>query len=62
MDIPRTRDVIVLAKDLTYPVRVHADMVQSGWAGGQGTVWADAGFDTFLVNFSDGGPGGFMLW
>lgn len=63
MEIPRTRDVVVLVADLTYPVKVTSAMAQAGWPGGQGVVWsASPGADDFIATFSDGVPGGFLLW
>ena len=62
MEINRTRDVIVLYKDLAYPVVVDTALVAAGWAGGQGVTWTDSASDEFQVTFSDGLFGGFLLW
>jgi hypothetical protein len=62
MEIPRTRDVIVLTKDLSVPVMVNDTMVSAGWPGGQGVTWAATPDDNFVVTFSDGTYGGFLLW
>lgn len=62
MELPRTRDVIVLAKDLSFPVMVDARMAELGWVGGQGVMWAPSTADNFVVQYSDGMFGGFLLW
>ena len=62
MEIPRTRDVIVLVKDAAIPAKVDATMLAAGWPGGQGVTWVDSPNDNFLVSFSDGTYGGFLLW
>lgn len=62
MDIVRDRDLIVLAKGPTLPVRISASLATSGWQGGQGVMWADSPDDTFLVTTSNGWYGGFLLW
>jgi hypothetical protein len=62
MELPRTRDVIVLVVDLTFPVMVTDAMASVGWLGGQAVRWVDSPDDTFLVTFSDGTYGGFLLW
>jgi hypothetical protein len=62
MELPRTRDVIVLVVDLTFPVMVTDAMASAGWVGGQAVRWVDSPDDTFLVTFSDGTYGGFLLW
>lgn len=62
MEIPRTRDVIVLAKDLSFPIMVDSTMATAGWPGGQAVTWAATPFDNFLATFSDGTYGGFLLW
>lgn len=62
MEIPRTRDVIVLVTDLTIPVLVDDAMAAGGWPGGQAVTWVDAGYDTFTATYSDGTYGGFLLW
>jgi len=62
MEIPRTRNVIVLTQDLTFPVMVDAAMARNGWPGGQGVTWAASTSDNFVVTYSDGTYGGFLLW
>jgi hypothetical protein len=37
-------------------------MATQGWVGGQGVRWADSTQDEFIVTFSDGIYGGFLLW
>lgn len=61
MEINRSRDVIVLYKDMAFPVEIDPAMVAAGWAGGQGVTWTDSDDDEFQVTFSDGTYGGFML-
>ena len=62
MELPRTRDVITLVKGQTFPVALGAGLLGAGWPGGQGVMWIDASYDTFMVDFSDGVPSGFLLW
>ncbi len=62
MEIARTRDVVVLVSDLSFPVMVTDAMVQAGWPGGQGVTWAATPDDNFVATFSDGTYGGFLLW
>jgi hypothetical protein len=62
MEIPRTRDVIILSKDLSFPVMISDAMSQAGWPGGQAVTWAPSLDDNFLATFSDGTYGGFLLW
>jgi hypothetical protein len=62
MDLPRTRDLIVLVKDLNFPVMVDDAMVAGGWLGGQGITWAPSPDDNFLATYSDGTYGGFVLF
>jgi hypothetical protein len=62
-EIFRTRDVIVFAKTHAIPVAVSTTLKTGGWTGGQGVQWADVpGVDQFLVTYSDGPYGGFLLW
>ena len=61
-EIVRTRDVVVLAKDVGFPVMVDSALVTAGWPGGQGVTWVDSPNDEFVVSFSDGRFGGFLLW
>lgn len=61
-EFPRTRDCYVLFKGDTYTVSVSQAMAAQGWQGGQGVQWDDSAQDEFIVTFSDGIYGGFMLW
>lgn len=61
-EIFRTRDVVVLFKGDAYTVMVDPFMRQQGWAGGQGVKWFDSPRDEFMVTYSDGLYGGFLLW
>ncbi len=61
-EFPRERDCYVLFKGDAYTVAVSQDMQTNGWQGGQGVQWADSLKDEFLVTYSDGLYGGFMLW
>lgn len=58
----RTRDVVTLVKGSANPVLVDDLMAQNGWQGGQGCTWEDSPYDQFLVTFSEGTYGGFLLW
>lgn len=58
----RERDVVTLVKGSTSPVLVDSSMTANGWAGGQGVTWIDSTFDEFMVTYSDGTYGGFLLW
>lgn len=60
-EIVRDRDVVVLVKGNTNPVMLDSTMVQSGWSGGQACMWADSTEDEFMVTYSDGRYGGFLL-
>lgn len=62
MELPRTRDCIALVTDLSMPVTVDASMVSGGWPGGSGVTWAASTSDNFVVTYSDGTYGGFLLW
>jgi len=62
MEIPRTRDVVVLVSDLTIPVMIDSALASAGWPGGQGVTWAPSPDDNFVATFSDGTFGGFLLW
>jgi len=62
MEINRSRDVIVLVKDLGFPVQLSSVMTQNGWPGGQGVQWYSSGSDDFTVTFSDGEVAAFLLW
>lgn len=61
-EFSRDRDCVVLFKGDAYPVAVSQAMQTNGWQGGQGVKWADSTKDEFLVTYSDGLYGGFMLW
>ncbi len=58
----RTRDVITLVKGTANPVVVDQRMISGGWPGGQAVTWVDSPEDEFLVSYSDGTYGGFLLW
>lgn len=60
--IVRDRDVITLVKGTANPVNVDDTMARAGWVGGQAVTWTDSPNDEFLVTFSDGTYGGFLLW
>jgi len=62
MELPRSRDCIILVKGDAYPVTVDAAMAVGGWQGGQGVQWVAPTKDEFLVTYSDGFYAGFMLW
>lgn len=61
-EIFRTRDCVVFFKGDAYTVAVSPAMRQGGWTGGQGVRWVDSSSDQFLVDYSDGLYGGFLLW
>ena len=61
-EIFRTRDCVVFFKGDSYTVPVSDNMRQRGWTGGQGVRWVDSDKDEFLVDYSDGLYGGFLLW
>lgn len=61
-EIIRTRDCVVHFKGDTYPVAVSPAMCTAGWPGMQGVMWTDSVEDEFMVTFSDGLYGGFLLW
>ena len=61
-EFPRTRDCYTLFKGDAYTVAVDQTMVQQGWQGGQGVMWAASARDEFIVTTSDGLYGGFLLW
>lgn len=62
MELPRSRDCLILVKGDAYPVTVSDAMAVGGWQGGQGVQWAASSKDEFLVTYSDGLYAGFMLW
>lgn len=61
-EIFHTRDCIVYFKDDAYTVVVDGAMVSAGWPGGQGVQFVGATGDDFLVTFSRGHFGGFLMW
>lgn len=61
-EIIRTRDCTVHMKGDAYPVSISPAMMAGGWSGGQGVQWADSPRDEFMVTYSDGLYGGFLLW
>lgn len=61
-EIFRSRDCVVFAKDDSFTVVVDDAMAQGGWAGGQGVQWIGATKDEFLVTYSRGQFGGFLVW
>jgi hypothetical protein len=62
MKIAQTRDCVALVVDASLPVMVDDTMAAAGWIGGTGVSWVSSDSDTFLVTYSDGAPGGFLLW
>lgn len=61
-EIIRSRDCVVFFKGDTQPVIVSQDMINLGWAGGQGVQWVDSVNDERMVTFSSGLYGGFLVW
>ena len=61
-EIFHTRDCVVYFKDDVYTVVVDDAMVQAGWPGGQGVQFVGSVNDEFLVTFSRGHFGGFLMW
>ena len=61
-ELPRTRDVVPLFKGDSLTVMVNDLMRTNGWQGGQAVQWVDSPRDEFLVSYSDGLYGGFLLW
>lgn len=61
-NITRSRDVVTIVKGTANPVVVDQHMIQGGWPGGQAVTWVDSPNDEFLVSYSDGTYGGFLLW
>jgi len=61
-EIFRTRDCVVFFRGDSYAVSISDAMRASGWAGGQGAKWANSSIDEFMVTYSDGLYGGFLLW
>jgi hypothetical protein len=62
MDMVRSRDCVVFIKGESHIVGIGAAMLTNGWAGGQGVQWQDSTVDDFVVTYSAGLYGGFMLW
>jgi hypothetical protein len=62
IDLIRSRDCTVFVKGETFEVAVTPSMIGGGWPGGQGVQWANSSTDTFLVNYSAGLFGGFVIW
>lgn len=61
-EIFRSRDCIVFTKDDSITVAVDETMVAAGWPGGQGVQWVGSSKDEFIVSFSRGQFGGFLVW
>jgi hypothetical protein len=57
-----SRDCVIYFKDDSYTVVVDDLMVQGGWPGGQGVQFAGSTADEFLVTYSRGHFGGFLVW
>ena len=62
MELPRSRDCLILVKGDAYPVTVSEAMAVGGWQGGQGVQWIAPAKDEFVVTYSDGYYAGFMLF
>jgi hypothetical protein len=62
MELPRTRDCIVLVKGDCYAVAVDNALAVSGWRGGQGVQWTTPVRGEPTVTNSDGLYAGFVLW
>ncbi len=61
-EIFHTRDCIVYFKDDAYTVIPDDTLVQAGWPGGQGVQFSGCVSEGFLVKFSRGHFGGFLVW
>jgi hypothetical protein len=61
-ELVRTRDVVAQFKGDAITVAVSPAMISGGWVGGQGVQWTSAPTDDFMVTYSDGRYGGFLLW
>jgi len=61
-DIVRGRDCVMFLKDDVFMVSVDDAMIQGGWPGGQGVQWVNSSADEFVVTYSSGLFGGFLLW
>ncbi len=62
LDIIRSRDCVVFEKGDAHIVTLDSTMLQGGWPGGQGVQWVDSTLDEFVVSYSGGLYGGFMIW
>jgi hypothetical protein len=62
LDIIRNRDCVIFIKGDAHPVAVDEAMIRGGWAGGQGVTWTDSPLDDFVVTYSNGLYGGFLIW
>jgi hypothetical protein len=61
-DIIRSRDCVVFFYGDRQTVAVSNNLVQFGWAGGQGVQWVSSVEDERLVTYSKGLFGGFLVW
>ncbi len=62
-ELLRTRDLVLLFRGVTQPVELSQAMIQGGWAGGQGVMWAPSSRDGFFVTYADGSRGaGYLFW
>lgn len=62
LDLIRSRECVVFTKGDTHNVTISSAMLQGGWPGGQGVQWVDSDQEGFVVSYSQGLFGGFMLW
>lgn len=62
LDIVRSRDCVIFLKGDAHPVAVSDAMVQGGWPGGQAVQWVNSSIDDFVVTYSNGLYGGFLIW
>lgn len=62
MDLPRTRDCIILVKGDAFTVAVDDTLANEGWQGGSGVKWTPPAGDQPTVTRSDGYYAGFALW
>jgi hypothetical protein len=61
-DLARDRDVNILFIGDAYPVLLDDAMKAGGWQGGQGVMWAASPTNNFVVTYSTGLYGGFLIW
>jgi len=61
-DLVRSRDCVLFLKDDVFIASVDSAMIQGGWPGGQGVQWVNSDADEFVVTYSSGEFGGFLLW